>query len=177
MGDGASLRLGSGFSRAAATWKIIICPRRFSHHRRLLRARGGCGVACYGGRCVHNRFGAKNFFPRRRSAVGRPASGSFKQSDALFGLAPYRMALPQSPFFVRAAFPLARCGRGLIYQAQNGCGCAVADDGSQRDAACRGMGDGDAGNAAGAINCAPTVRSWRNRRFFVRSAFPCARCR
>ena len=62
----------------------------------------------------------------------------------------------QPSVFVRAAFPLARCGRGLIYQAQNGCGCAVGDDGAQRDAAGHGMGGGDAITVAGAMNRAPT---------------------
>ena len=56
------------------------------------------------------------------------------------------------PVFVCAAFPLARCRRGLIYQAQNGCGCAVADDGSQRDAAWYVIGGGDAITVAGAMN-------------------------
>ena len=103
------------------------------------------------------------------------------------------LVMPQPAGFVRAAFPRARCGRGLIHQTQNGCRCAVADDGSQRDAAGHGMGGGDGGNIAGAMNrvrarpvmpspsfpvfCVRTglvvARGW----FFVRAAFPCARFR
>ena len=67
------------------------------------------------------------------------------------------LVIPRQPVFVGAAFPLARCRRGLIYQVQNGCRCVVADDGSQRDAAGHGIGGGDAITGVGAMNRAPTI--------------------
>ena len=54
--------------------------------------------------------------------------------------------------FLRATFPLARFRRGLIHQTQDGCRCAVADDGLQRDAAGHEIGGGDGGCVVGAMN-------------------------
>ena len=54
--------------------------------------------------------------------------------------------------FLRATFPLARFRRGLIHQTQDGCRCAVADDGLQRDAAGHVIGGGDEGCVVGAMN-------------------------
>ena len=163
-------------------WKCSICSEpthstKAPRKGRFFSGDCGCAVSRNRRRGCGKRGGRDESRPYRGLQPPHPMKNRavlFVQSSSP---ASVRVRLWRAAVFVRAAFPLARCRRGLIYQAQNGCGCAVADDGSQRDAPCRGMGDGDAGNAAGAINCAPTVRLCRNRRFFVRAAFPCARCR
>ena len=50
--------------------------------------------------------------------------------------------------------------RGLIYQAQDGYGHAVAHDGSQRDAAWYGMGGGDAITGVGAMSRSTSPPFW-----------------